>query len=111
MIDRLSRIIAKFALNSISTEMEHRINRIKVVLAELKKSNKWLAEQIGKDTSTVSKWCTNSAQPRFDTLKRIADILDVDIRTLLNPTKQDTDYVAYMKVTITPKIIKQEKND
>lgn len=70
--------------------MPNKINRIKIVLAEQRRSNKWLAEQIGKDTSTVSKWCTNSAQPRLDTLKRIAYILKVDIRTLLNPSIIET---------------------
>lgn len=69
--------------------MNQDINRIKVVLAEQHRTNLWLAKEIGKDTSTVSKWCTNTAQPRLDTLKRIAEILDVDIRTLLNPTKAD----------------------
>ncbi len=79
--------------------MEQKLNRIKIVLAEQRRSNKWLAEQIGKDTSTVSKWCTNSAQPRLDTLKRIADILEVDIRSLLNPSKEDDGYVAFKKVS------------
>jgi len=60
------------------------INRIKVVLVEQKKTGKWLAEQMGKDQATVSKWCTNSSQPDLPTLTKIADILNVDIKELLN---------------------------
>ncbi len=56
------------------------INRIKVVLVEKKKTNKWLADQIGKDQATVSKWCTNTTQPTLETLVEIARILEVDIR-------------------------------
>lgn len=62
------------------------INRIKVILVEKKKTNKWLADQIGKDQATVSKWCTNTTQPTLDTLVEIASILDVDVRELLVPT-------------------------
>lgn len=62
------------------------INRIKIVLVEKKKSNKWLADQIGKDQGTVSKWCTNTTQPSLETLSEIAKILEVDIRELLIPT-------------------------
>lgn len=61
------------------------INRIKVVLVE-KKTNKWLADQIGKDQATVSKWCTNTTQPTLGTLVEIAKILEVDIRELLVST-------------------------
>lgn len=64
-----------------------RINRIKVVLAEKQRTNKWLAETLEKDTSTVSKWCTNSSQPDIQTFLRIAEVLDVDIRELLVGTK------------------------
>lgn len=60
------------------------INRIKVVLAEKKHTNKWLAEQLHKDPATVSKWCTNSAQPGLETLLRISECLDVDVKDLLN---------------------------
>ena len=59
------------------------INRIKVVLVEKKKTNKWLADQIGKDQATVSKWCTNTTQPTLETLVEIARILE---RELLVPT-------------------------
>lgn len=63
------------------------INRIKVVLAEKKRTNRWLAEEIGKDPATVSKWCTNSSQPDLSTLKKVAVLLDVDVKDLLWSTK------------------------
>lgn len=59
------------------------INRIKVVLVEKKRSNKWLAEQLGVNPSTVSKWYTNSSQPDLNSLLKIADLLEVDIKELL----------------------------
>ena len=55
------------------------LNRIKVVLAEKQRSNKWLAEQLGKGPATVSKWCTNSAQPNLENLVEIAKCLSVDV--------------------------------
>ena len=61
-----------------------RINRLKIVLVEKEKTSKWLAEQLGKDCSTVSKWCTNSSQPSIETLLQIAQLLHVDIKQLLN---------------------------
>lgn len=61
------------------------INRIKVVLVEKKKTNKWLAEQLDKDAATVSKRCTNSAQPSLETLLEIAKVLEVDPRELIVP--------------------------
>uniref|UniRef100_UPI00402627F5 helix-turn-helix transcriptional regulator n=1 Tax=Prevotella sp. TaxID=59823 RepID=UPI00402627F5 len=63
------------------------LNRIKVVLAEKKCTNKRLAEILGKDPATVSKWCTNYAQPDLYTLQKIAAVLDVDICDLINHTK------------------------
>lgn len=59
------------------------INRIKVVLVETKHTSKWLAEQLGKDPTTVSKWCTNKVQPGLETLKVIADKLGVTVKDLL----------------------------
>lgn len=59
------------------------INRIKVVLVEKKRTNKWLAEQMGVKPSTVSKWCTNSSQPDIASLLKKADLLEVDIKELL----------------------------
>ena len=61
------------------------INRIKVVLVEKKKTSKWLAEQLGKDAATVSKWCTNNAQPSLETLLEVAKVLEVDPRELIVP--------------------------
>ena len=55
------------------------INRIKVVLVEKNKTNKWLAEQLGKDPATVSKWCTNTTQPSLETLFKIAKALEVTV--------------------------------
>ena len=65
------------------------INRIKVVLAEKKRTNRWLAEELGKDPATVSKWCTNTSQPDLSTLKKVAELLDVDVKDLLWSTKQE----------------------
>jgi transcriptional regulator with XRE-family HTH domain len=59
------------------------INRIKVVLVDKKRTNKWLAEQLGKDPVTVSKWCTNTSQPDLQTLAKISELLKVNIRELL----------------------------
>lgn len=63
------------------------LNRIKVVLVEQKRTGKWLAGQIGKSTCTVSKWCSNSAQPDLQTLDLIAKTLGVDVKKLLNDTE------------------------
>jgi len=63
--------------------MKEDINRIKVVLVEKKKTNKWLAEQLGKDPATVSKWCTNTCQPGIETLLEIARVLNVEVGELL----------------------------
>ena len=60
------------------------LNRIKIVLVEQKKTAKWLAEEICKDPSTVSKWCTNSSQPSLDTLSKIAEVLNVKLSDLVN---------------------------
>lgn len=63
--------------------MEKDINRIKVVLAEKKKTNKWLAEQLDCAPTTVSKWCTNSCQPPMETYLKIAKLLDVELKDLV----------------------------
>lgn len=63
--------------------MDKDINRIKVVLAEKKRTNKWLAEQVGKNPATVSKWVTNSAQPTLDTMIKIAKCLEVELNDLI----------------------------
>ena len=68
----------------IANKMDKDINRIKVVLVEKKRTNKWLAEQLGKDPATVSKWCTNSCQPTLETLVKIAKLLDVELGSLVH---------------------------
>ena len=84
-----------FDIKRFKLSME-KINRIKAVLAEEGKTGKWLAQQVGRDPVTVSKWCTNSSQPDLPTLRRIADILNIDITRLLYRTyitNQTIDHV------------------
>lgn len=59
------------------------MNRIKVTLVEKQKTNRWLAEQIGKSENTISRWCSNKSQPSIAQLQEIANLLDVDVRELL----------------------------
>lgn len=61
-----------------------RINRLKIVLAEQNKTGKWLAEQLEKNEATVSRWCSNSSQPSLEMLLKIADVLKIDVRKLIN---------------------------
>lgn len=61
-----------------------RINRLKIVLAEQNRKGKWLAEQLGKNEATISRWCSNTAQPSLEMLVKIATILNVDPRSLIN---------------------------
>ncbi len=68
-------------------ERNQDLNRLKVVLAEKKRTGKWLAEQIGKSNCSVSKWCSNSVQPDLITLDQIAKVLNVNVKELLNDTK------------------------
>ena len=69
-------------------KMSHKaINRIKVVLVEEGRTNKWFADKLGKNTTTVSRWCTNDMQPSLDTLFEIAELLKVDVRELIASTK------------------------
>ena len=65
------------------------VNRIKLVLVEKKRTSKWLSEQMGVNPSTVSKWCTNTSQPDLETLFRIAEVLNVDVRELLYVEKKN----------------------
>lgn len=74
-----------FKINLIAMED---LNRLKVVLVEKKRTNKWLAEELGKDPATVSKWCTNTSQPDVYTFAKIANLLDVDIRELFVSSKK-----------------------
>lgn len=60
-----------------------KLNRIKGALADAGKTNIWLAEKVGRDPVTVSKWCTNTSQPDLSTLSKIADALEIDVRELL----------------------------
>ncbi len=64
--------------------MKEQINRLKVVLVEQQRTSTWLAEQLGKDPATVSKWCTNTVQPDVKTLLDIARCLNIDVKDLLN---------------------------
>ena len=63
------------------------LNRLKIVLVEQKKTGKWLANQLGKSTCTISKWCSNTVQPDLQTLESIAQLLNVDKRELLTPSE------------------------
>jgi transcriptional regulator with XRE-family HTH domain len=65
--------------------MDKDMNRLKVVLAEKKRTNRWLAEQLGKDQATISKWCTNTSQPGLETLYQIAKLLEIEVQELLQP--------------------------
>lgn len=73
------KTIFKLYLNMANKD----INRIKVVLVDKKKTNKWLAEQLGKDQTTISKWCTNTSQPDIESLMKIAKLLGVELSELV----------------------------
>lgn len=72
----------KMSTNSINIDID-RINRLKVVLVEQNRTGKWLAEQLGKNEATVSRWCSNSSQPSLEMLVKIASILNVNPRELI----------------------------
>ena len=63
--------------------MAEDINRLKLILVEKKKTSKWLADELGVNPSTVSKWCTNSSQPDLATVLKITDLLKIDIKELI----------------------------
>lgn len=65
------------------------INRLKVVLAEQGKTNKWLAEKLDKNETTVSRWCTNEVQPSLETLIQISELLSIDVKELIYSTQKD----------------------
>ena len=78
--------------------MDGKINRINVMLVDKGKTNRWLATQLGKDPATVSKWCTNSAQPTLETMMQIAKLLNVEMNDLVRfealpeiPTQEETN--------------------
>ncbi len=64
------------------------VNRIKVVLVEQNRTGKWLAQIVDKNDATVSRWCSNAAQPSLEMLIKIAEVLNVDVRELINTTKE-----------------------
>ena len=66
-------------------ESKKAINRIKVMLVEKHRTSKWLAKEMGRDPATISKWCTNTAQPSLPQLMQIARLLEVDVRELIRP--------------------------
>lgn len=66
-----------------------RINRLKIVLAEKEKSNNWLAEHLGRDKATISKWCTNTSQPDIETFIKISKLLDVELTDLVRTDSVD----------------------
>jgi len=72
---------------------EQGINRIKLALVEKKRTSKWLSEQLKRDPTTVSKWCTNTSQPSLETLLEIADLLEIDIRELLNTSRENVHFL------------------
>ncbi len=72
----------------IMTEV-NAVNRLRVVLAEKNKTNRWLAEAIGKNENTISRWCSNKSQPSVDVVVKIAKALDIDVRELFNATKKE----------------------
>ena len=71
-------------MSNITSAYMKDVNRLKLVLVEQKRTGKWLAEQLGKDPSTVSKWCSNVTQPTLDILVNIAKVLNIDDKDLIN---------------------------
>ena len=69
-------------------EKNEALNRLRVVLAEQDKTNRWLAEQLGKTEHTISRWCHNKSQPSVVQLNEIANVLKVDVRTLITPSNE-----------------------
>ena len=71
-------------MSNITSAYMKDVNRLKLVLVEQKRTGKWLAEKLGKDPSTVSKWCSNVTQPTLDILVNIAKVLNIDVKDLIN---------------------------
>jgi len=81
---RILLYLCTIKFNALSLmEKNKDLNRIKVMLAEKKRTNKWLAEQLGKDPATISKWVTNVSQPSLENLIEISRLLEVDIKELI----------------------------
>lgn len=74
--------------------MSKDMNRIKVVWAETRHTNRWLTHELKEDEATVSKWCTNTSQPSLETLYQIAECLNVDVKDLLNSSRNDEIQLA-----------------
>lgn len=72
--------------NMSNNQQGEMLNRLKAALAEQGKTSRWLAEQLGKSENTVSRWCANKVQPSIQQLNEIAHLLEIDVRTLINPT-------------------------
>ena len=72
---------------NMNSTMYEPINRLKIVLAEKNRTNRWLAKQLGKSEITVCRWAQNKVQPSLDQLVEIAKILDIDVKVLINNTK------------------------
>lgn len=84
------------------------VNRLKIVLAEEQKSNKWLAEQLGKDQATISKWVTNTSQPDLKNLLRIAKALNVDVARLLNADVLNEDQQVNLQSATSDNMVLSE---
>ena len=87
------------------------VNRLKIVLAEEQKSNKWLAEQLGKDQATISKWVTNSSQPDLKNLLRIAKTLNVDVARLLNADVLNEEQQANLQSATSDNMVLSENKE
>lgn len=87
------------------------VNRLKIVLAEEQKSNKWLAEQLGKDQATISKWVTNSSQPDLKNLLRIAKTLNVDVARLLNADVLNEEQQVNLQSATSDNMVLSEKKE
>lgn len=81
--------VLSLRISSIQLIIMAELNRLKVVLVEKKKTARWLADKMGKDPATISKWCTNTSQPSIETLAEVAKLLEADIRDLLIPTTKE----------------------
>lgn len=87
------------------------VKRLKIVLAEEQKSNKWLAEQLGKDQATISKWVTNSSQPDLKNLLRIAKTLNVDVARLLNADVLNEDQQVNLQSATSDNMVLSENKE
>lgn len=82
--DKVSSFFVIFATKFIHNMAEYSINRIRVVLAEQNKTNRWLAEQMGKSEITISRWVQNRIQPSLEQLLQVAKLLSISPKDLIN---------------------------